>query len=217
MNLLFLPSNLQRAMHIAPHEVAQYRHQPGKEHEVHRRAIVEDVRDAVPEAAHDEERHTEEQRQETPLTRKLHRRTHDEAARDGKQEHRQQALPRNHIHNLLRILDVLGRSIVEDQAHQPAAHEVARDDIQQVGQFPSVGEEARLARIERQSVMHHAEQTEAEHHSSDDTAHHQIHIPTQSDAHTGEHTAYQQIHDSFHIFLSLIDYAKVHFVRKDIE
>ena len=215
--LLFLFGDFQRPVNIASDKVSEYCHQPGKEQEITGCPIIENVGDAVPEAAHDEQGHTEEQRQIATLACELHRRTHDETARNSKNEYGHQALSSNDIHHFLCTLDILWRCIIEYQTHQPTANEVTRYDIQQVNQLRRIGEETRLAGIERQPIMHHTEETKAEHHSSRHTSNYQIHIAAQSDAHTSEHTTYQQIHNSLHFVVIDVRYfnfsaAKIHII-----
>lgn len=146
--------------------------------------IIECVGHTVGEAAHDEERHAEEQGEILPLSGKGDGGGHDHAASDSQYAASDGTDGQTAFENLLCRFLKGHRTHAGDDGDDETTHDVAQENKEQLSHFTFLNK-ACSSGVEFQPVMHHREQTESKKNGADNAFLRQIAEAGDADGHSG--------------------------------
>ena len=146
--------------------------------------IIESVGHTVGEAAHDEERHAEEQREILSFAGEGDGGGHDHAAADSQYAASDGTDGQTAFENLLCRFLERHRTHAGDDGDDEATDDVAQENKEQLSRFTFLNK-ACGSGVEFQSVVHHRKQAESEEYGADDAFLGQIAETGNTDGHSG--------------------------------
>ena len=154
--------------------------------------VVEGIGNTVGKTAHNEEGHTEEQREVLALTGEGDGSGHDEATTDGKHATAQGAYGQTPLQHALGRLLQGHRRTAGDESHCQTTDDVAHEDEKQLADF-TTSDKAGCAGVEFERIMHYREQTKGEEHRTNDALLCEVSKAGDADAHAGEESGTKKV------------------------